>query len=112
MSPYAVSEGDKRRLILACASIDVRPFLLMDEPTYGLDYSAFATLVNSIRALKSRGVTIVMVTHSPELAHLTADRILVLDSGVLLCDAPPEELDTGDTALSEVFLPIWQRETV
>jgi energy-coupling factor transport system ATP-binding protein len=103
-SPYQLSEGEKRRLNLACAYLEDRPVLLMDEPTYGLDYGAFEALVLAVRRLQERGVAILIVTHSPELAHLVADRIVFLEGGSVRSFLEPESV--GRRADVQ---PVWER---
>jgi len=83
--PYTLSEGEKRRLNL-CAAEDLvaaRSVVLMDEPGYGLDSHAVRLLVGDIALLKSRGVGVLMISHSLELCEALADRVLVLQQGVL-----------------------------
>jgi len=109
-NPYSLSEGEKRRLTVAAAVLDGRPFLLFDEPTYGLDADAVATLVGMLRGLSSRAVTLLVVTHSPELAFLVADRIIVLDAGTVAFSGTPAELARDPSAAHHAFLPVWLRE--
>ncbi len=108
-NPYRLSEGEKRRLTLACAILDGRPILLMDEPAYGLDYSAYEALVQALRKLKDSGISILMTTHSPELAFLISDRILFLDQGRLVFSGKPEEMIQHQPIPSSLYLPIWKR---
>lgn len=109
-SPYSLSEGEKRRLNLCCAHLDPRELLLLDEPTYGLDAAAIVTLVKTLELLRKEGRTVVVVTHSPELAHLVADRLLVLTDGrVRFVGTPAELAESGDPALRD-FLPQWLSE--
>jgi len=109
-SPFSLSEGEKRRLNLACAFLDDRPLLLLDEPTYGLDYDAFEQLVASLRLLASRGAAIVVVTHSPELAWLVADRIVLLEHGRTVRSFSPANPTETLSTLPERYLPVWRRE--
>ena len=108
-NPYRLSEGEKRRLTLACAFLDDRGILLMDEPAYGLDYSAYEALVHAVRELKRKGVSILMATHSPELAFLVSDRILILERGKLTFSGKPEEMLKQGEIPSSLYLPVWER---
>ena len=108
-NPFRLSEGEKRRLNLACAFLEPRAVLLLDEPTYGLDYGAYASLVKGLRLLRDRGVGVLMVTHSPELAFLVSDRILLLEGGKVTLSATPAELLRNDGRLSDACLPVWER---
>lgn len=108
-SPYSLSEGEKRRLNLACAFLDDRRLLLLDEPTFGLDYDAFERLVDSLRTLKRAGSSVLLVTHSPELAFLVADRILFLKEGELCFEGSPAEASSS-AEFPVAYLPVWERE--
>ncbi len=106
-NPYSLSEGEKRRLNLCCAYLDPRELLLLDEPTYGLDAAAIVTLVKTLGLFRTEGRTVVIVTHSPELAHLVADRVLILTEGtVRFIGTPAGLVETGDPSLRD-FLPQW-----
>lgn len=108
-NPYSLSEGEKRRLNLACAFLDDRRILLLDEPTFGLDYDSFARLVESLRMLKRGGGSLLLVTHSPELAFLVADRILFLNDGELHFEGSPEKALSA-SEFPAAYLPVWERE--
>lgn len=81
--PYQLSTGQKRRLSV-CASIhDCQRILLLDEPTFGLDAQNTFALLSWLQQLQQQGITIVMVTHSEEIAHYYADRIWWIRKGRL-----------------------------
>jgi len=107
-NPYTLSEGEKRRLTVASAVLDGRHLLLFDEPTYGLDAEAVATLVEIVRDLSSQGATLLIVTHSPELAFLVADRILMLERGRIVFSGTPADL-ASEGEIDPAFLPVWER---
>jgi ABC-2 type transport system ATP-binding protein len=65
--------------------------LLLDEPTLGLDRSAQEGLLNALTTLRTAGRCVVVATHTTELIQL-ADRVLVLDKGRIVADAPPSRL--------------------
>jgi energy-coupling factor transporter ATP-binding protein EcfA2 len=108
LNPFQLSEGEKRRLNLACAFMDDRPILLIDEPAYGLDYYAYEALVYSLRELKQKKLSVLMATHSPELAFLVSDRILLMDRGKIVLKGTPAELTAG-VDLPPLYQPIWER---
>lgn len=108
-NPYRLSEGEKRRLNFACAFAEDREILLLDEPVYGLDYFSYEALVSSLRMLKARGVSILLVTHSPELSFLVADRILLLESGQVKCSGTPRQILSAEGSFPRLYLPTWER---
>jgi ABC-2 type transport system ATP-binding protein len=81
--PHNTSRGMRLKLGLLIAFI--RPFrvLLLDEPTSALDAESIVILTAHLQRLRADGASILLTTHSPELAHDLADRILVLQGGVL-----------------------------
>jgi ABC-type lipoprotein export system ATPase subunit len=78
--PGQLSGGERQRVAVARALINQPKLLLADEPTGALDRISAAKLVDLLFELnKSRGVTLVMVTHAPELAKRMARTVDLLD---------------------------------
>ena len=91
--PSALSGGQRQRVGLARALAAGPAVMLMDEPFGALDPVLRDGLGQDYRALHDRlGLTTVMVTHDVMEALLLADRIVVLDAGVVLADGPPGAL--------------------
>jgi ABC-2 type transport system ATP-binding protein len=88
----ALSGGQKRLVQFGVALVGAPDLLVLDEPTTGLDVDARSAFWNSVRALISGGVTILLTTHYLEEADLLADRLLLLHEGALLADGPPAEI--------------------
>ncbi|GGI46906.1 hypothetical protein GCM10008018_19420 [Paenibacillus marchantiophytorum] len=89
-SPFALSGGEQRRLALATTFATAPDWLLMDEPTAGLEAAAVRELLRLIRE-RSRG-GFVIATHDLDTFLPLADRVLVLDRGALVFDGTPEAL--------------------
>ena len=87
-----LSGGMKRRLILARALINEPQILLLDEPTTGLDPQARHLVWDEIRALRKRGVTIIITTHYMDEAAELCDRIFIMDNGKIIEQGKPAEL--------------------
>jgi lipooligosaccharide transport system ATP-binding protein len=87
-----LSTGMKRRLILARALINQPQILLLDEPTTGLDPQARHLVWEEVRALRKRGVTIIITTHYMDEAAALCDRILIMDNGKIIEQGQPAEL--------------------
>jgi lipooligosaccharide transport system ATP-binding protein len=87
-----LSGGMKRRLILARALINNPRLLILDEPTIGLDPQARHLIWDRLRALRSRGNTIVLTTHYMEEAAQLCDRIVIMDQGRILELGRPQDL--------------------
>ncbi|HEY0754192.1 MAG TPA: alpha/beta fold hydrolase [Ktedonobacteraceae bacterium] len=85
------SGGMAQRLLIARALMHNPDVLFLDEPTNNLDPQARLFLWERIRALKERGMTIMLTTHDMEEASRLCDRIAIMDKGhILVCDTPDE----------------------
>ncbi|MBP1966354.1 ATP-binding cassette domain-containing protein [Paenibacillus aceris] len=89
-SPFALSGGEQRRLALATTFATAPDWLLMDEPTAGLEAAAVRELLRLIRGRERGGF--VIATHDLDTFLPLADRVLVLDRGELVFDGSPEAL--------------------
>ena len=79
--PYDISGGE-RQLVALSKSLSAKPrFLIMDEPSKGLDANRKALLLEVIRRLKNDGVTVLLITHDVEFAALCADRCALFAQG-------------------------------
>jgi lipooligosaccharide transport system ATP-binding protein len=87
-----LSGGMRRRLILARALVNDPELLVLDEPTTGLDPQARQLLWQRLRALRSRGKTLILTTHYMEEAERLCDRLVILDAGRILAEGSPKDL--------------------
>ena len=86
--PHTLSGGELQRAAIARALIGEPALILADEPTGNLDSRAAASVIEAIAAAGRRhGVTVVLVTHSPEAAS-AADRVVELRDGRIRSDEP------------------------
>jgi putative ABC transport system ATP-binding protein len=86
--PSQISGGEKERVAIARAIVNEPPVLLADEPTGNLDTRTTRDIMDLLLKLNAEGMTIVMVTHSPDCAGY-ANRILQVSDGLLV---EPEDL--------------------
>ena len=89
-SPFQMSGGQMRRVAIAGVVAMNPDYLVLDEPSAGLDPRSRNAVFREIMDLhKSRGIAIVLVTHSMEEAVKYANRLLVVNAGKVLFDGEP-----------------------
>ena len=90
-NPFSLSGGQRRRVAIASV-LSMRPeYLVLDEPTAGLDADGIRGLIRMLNDVKSRGVSVVQITHDLESALANSDEILVLERGSVVAVGNPEE---------------------
>lgn len=87
-----LSGGQKQRVLFALALAGDPDLIFLDEPTVGLDIESRRALWKQIRALKARGKTVLLTTHYLEEADALSDRIIVINSGRIICEGTPEQV--------------------
>ena len=87
-----LSGGLKRRLMLARALVNQPEFLILDEPTTGLDPQSRQLLWEKLAELKKQGLTILLTTHYMEEAERLCDRLVIVDHGQILVEGKPRDL--------------------
>lgn len=84
-----LSGGQRQRLYYALAVCGDPEALFLDEPTAGMDVEARRSFLASIREYASKGRTVVLSTHYLEEADQLADRVVVIDRGMIVADDSP-----------------------
>lgn len=88
--PSKLSGGQKQRVAIARALAMEPKALLFDEPTSALDPELVGEVLAVMKQLAEEGMTMVVVTHEMKFAREVADRIIMLDEGVIIEDAEPQ----------------------
>ena len=101
MSPYALSQGQQRRLALLSMLAGDCPVLLLDEPTYAQDERSTRFILDLLEKKISEGLTVIMATHDLELAAAWAGQILLLKDGSLKPVEAREVLDYVEALAQE-----------
>ena len=105
VSPFELSGGQRRRVAIA-GILALKPkYLILDEPTAGLDPLAKENLLKEIfGAVKKSGVTMILVSHNMEDIARFANRVIVLAQGKILFKGTPRELFAQDKILARAGL--------
>ncbi|MDR0730172.1 MAG: energy-coupling factor ABC transporter ATP-binding protein [Treponema sp.] len=98
--PFGLSRGERQQVALAGVLARKPEFLILDEPTTGLDYRECTAIMGIISDLNAGGTTILMVSHDMEVVADYARRALVLSRGRLAADGPVRQI-MGNRALLE-----------
>ena len=93
--PSRLSGGQKQRVAIARALAMEPDVMLFDEPTSALDPEMVKEVLEVMKALVETGITMCIVTHEMGFAREVADRVLFLDGGYLVEDAPPDVFFTS-----------------
>ena len=86
------SGGIRKRLDLAAGLLHQPEVLVLDEPTVGLDIESRMVLWNFLRSLKQAGTTVLITSHYLEEIDALADRLAIIDKGLVIDEGTPSEL--------------------
>ena len=89
--PGQLSGGQQQRVAIARALAMQPKIMLFDEPTSALDPEMVREVLDTMRSLADSGMTMVCVTHEVGFAREVADRVVLMDEGVIVEIATPEE---------------------
>ncbi|RWA74135.1 amino acid ABC transporter ATP-binding protein [Mesorhizobium sp.] len=93
--PGQLSGGQQQRVAIARALCMEPQIMLFDEPTSALDPEMIAEVLDVMVTLASEGMTMICVTHEMGFARRVADRVIFMDGGEIVEEAPPEEFFTS-----------------
>lgn len=109
----SLNVAQKKRLELARALASQPLLLLLDEVLAGLNPAEIAAMIDIVRKIRDRGISIIMIEHVMHAIMNVSERILVLDYGELIAEGTPEEIASdervieaylGDPKLAQKFL--------
>lgn len=111
------SGGLMKRLDLAAGLLHQPDVLVLDEPTVGLDIESRVVVWDFLRQLRENGTTILITSHYLEEVDALADRVAIIDKGVVIASGTPSELKDrigGDRITLRIreFTPTEEAETV
>lgn len=82
----ALSFGQKKRVTIASILVLNPEIIILDEPTAGQDFKHYTEIMEFLKELNQRGVTIIMITHDMHLMLEYTNRAIVLSNGIKLAD--------------------------
>lgn len=102
--PSTFSGGMKRRLNIACALVHQPKFVIMDEPTVGIDPQSRNHIQETVKTLQKQGTTILYTTHYMEELQSIASRIVIMDLGHVIAEGTVKELIRTIQHEEKIFL--------
>lgn len=111
--PRQLSGGQKQRVAIVRSLIMHPQILLLDEITAALDPEMVREVLQVVLELARDGMTMLIVTHEMEFARAVADRVIFMDGGHIIEEAPPEEFfNNPKTNRAKQFLNTFTYESV
>jgi ABC-2 type transport system ATP-binding protein len=105
-----LSGGLKRRVMLARAMVHNPDLLILDEPTAGVDVNLRKVLWEDLRRLNREGKTIFLTSHYLEEVEELCNRIVIINGGKIIADAPKEEFIKNGGKLERRYLELTKNE--
>ena len=93
--PNKLSGGQKQRVAIVRALCMDPEVMLFDEPTSALDPEMVGEVLDVMKSLAHKGMTMIVVTHEMGFAREVSNRVLFMDEGIIMEDSTPEELFTN-----------------
>jgi len=90
--PKQLSGGMQRRLNIGCALVHKPKFVIMDEPTVGIDPQSRNHILESVKKLAANGTTVLYTSHYMEEIQSICDRIIIMDTGRVIAEGTVDEL--------------------
>lgn len=100
----ALSFGQKKRVTIASVLVQDPELIILDEPTAGQDFKHYTEIMEFLRKLNERGVTVVMITHDMHLMLEYTNRAIVVADGQLLTIDTPAKVLTDETITAPAYL--------
>jgi len=102
--PIQLSGGQQQRVVIARALAMNPKIMLFDEPTSALDPEMIKEVLDVMLALAKEGMTMVVVSHEMGFARAAANRMILLDEGLIIEEAVPDKFFTSSNERTKLFL--------
>jgi ABC-type polar amino acid transport system ATPase subunit len=96
--PAQLSGGQQQRIGIARALARTPDIILLDEPTSALDPELTGEVIDTLRDLAKKGITMIIVSHEMPFAREVAEEMIFFDQGQIVETGPPEQFFTNPTS--------------
>jgi len=103
--PLTLSGGEKRRLAIAGVLAMKPRCVILDEPFVNLDFPSVLEIIEVLKTLRAGGKTLIVLTHEIEKVFFLASRLVILNRGRIVFDAPPSQAKKEDFMQSGLVCP-------
>lgn len=103
--PLTLSGGEKRRLAIAGVLAMKPRCVILDEPFVNLDFPSVLEIIEVLKTLRAGGKTLIVLTHEIEKVFFLASRLVILNHGRIVFDAPPSQAKKEDFMQSGLVCP-------
>ena len=100
----ALSYGQKKRVTIASILVSNPDLLILDEPTAGQDFKHYTELMEFLKSLNEKGITILMITHDMHLMLEYTSRSIVISDGKVQADSTPVKVLSNPKLVHEAHL--------
>ena len=109
-----LSQGNKQKVMLIIAMLHAPKLLILDEPFSGLDVQTIRIMKETISIHTKAGGSVLLSTHTMEMAEVLCDRVGIIDEGLLIAEGTLDDLRTqaelDDATLERMFLKLTDEE--